>query len=153
MAIVTTNDLTLGLRGRVGRIFVFRNLRGKTIASRAPRKPDPRKQSPAQRQTRVTFKDAAAWAVRTLLDPKQKRYFRERAKALALPNAYTAAVQDYLQRARAAKGVWEESISRAFTRLDSDQYPKPNAYLNSKAEDWRFPTAFNHPRTQLYSSA
>ena len=97
MAIVTDNDLTRGLRGRVGKWFVFRMVRGKTIASHAPRKPDPLRQSTAQRQTRTTFKEAAAWAVRILLDPANKQYYANLAKAHALPNAYTAAVREYMR--------------------------------------------------------
>ena len=97
MAIVDNNDLTRGLRGRFGKSFVFRSLRGKTIASHAPRKPDPRKQGAAQRQTRTTFREAAAWAMHTLRDPKQKQFYQDRAKELALPNAYTAAVRAYMR--------------------------------------------------------
>ena len=97
MAIVANNDLTRGLRGRIGNWLVFRVVRGKTIASRAPRKPDPRKQSAAQRLTRSTFREASAWAVRTLLDPVKKQYYANIAKAEALPNAYTAAVREYMR--------------------------------------------------------
>ena len=97
MAIVANNDLTRGLRGRVGNWLVFRVVRGKTIASRAPRKPDPRKQSAAQRLTRSTFREASAWAVRILLDPAKKQYYADIAKAQALPNAYTAAVREYMR--------------------------------------------------------
>ena len=97
MAIVLDNDITQGLRGRIGKFMVFRSLRGKTIASHAPKKPDPRKQSAIQRQTRMRFREAAAWAVHTLRDPKQKHFYQDRAKQLALPNAYTAAVRDYMR--------------------------------------------------------
>jgi hypothetical protein len=97
MAIVDDNDLTRGLRGRFAKSFVFRSLRGKTIASHAPRKPDPRKQSAAQRQTRTSFREAAAWAMHTLGDPKQKKFYRDRATELGLPCAYIAAVRDYMR--------------------------------------------------------
>ena len=103
MAIVANNDLTRGLRGRIGKWLVFRVVRGKTIASRAPRKPDPRKQSAAQRLTRSTFRDASAWAVRILLDPAKKQYYADVAKAQALPNAYTAAVRDYMREVAAKR--------------------------------------------------
>jgi hypothetical protein len=98
MAIVFNNDLTLGLRGRVGKTFVFRAVGGRTIVSCAPRKPDPRKQSVSQRRTRANFKEAAAWAVRTLMDAEKKLYYQRRAKLLELPNAYIAAVRDYMRR-------------------------------------------------------
>lgn len=108
MATVVNNDLTRGLRGRIGKWLVFRTFRGKTVVGHAPRKPDPLKQSAAQRQTRSTFREAAAWAVRILLDPGQKRYFTQLAKKQALPNAYTAALRDYM-RGVAAKRVVEQT--------------------------------------------
>jgi hypothetical protein len=108
MAIVTDNDLTLGLRGRVGKYLVFRTVGGKTIASHAPRRPDPRKQSDAQRKTRATFREAAAWAVETLRDPEQRRYFELRAKETGLTNAYTAALQE---RMRYSGGLNDDRVS------------------------------------------
>ena len=103
MAIVANNDLTRGLRGRIGRWLIFREVRGKTIASHAPRKPDPRKPSAAQRLTRSTFREASAWAVRILLDPVKKQYYADVAKAEALPNAYTAAVREYMREVAAKR--------------------------------------------------
>lgn len=108
MAIVSHNDLTLGLRGRVGKYLVFRTFGGKTIASHTPRKPDPGKQSDAQRKTRATFREAAAWAVQTLRDPEQRRYFEQRASAAGLTNAYTAAVQ---HRMRWSGGLHDDRVS------------------------------------------
>lgn len=115
MAIVSNNDITFGLRGQIGDFFVFRYMRGKTIASRAPRKPDPRKQSAAQRQTRLTFREASGWAVQTLRDPAQKAYYAQRAKELALPNAYTAALQEYMRRKASARMKLTESVSASIT--------------------------------------
>lgn len=108
MAIVSDNDLTLGLRGRVGKYLVFRSVGGRTIASHSPRRPDPRKQSAAQRKTRATFREAAAWAVQTLRDPEQRRYFNQRARDNGLPNAYTAAVQ---HRMRWSGGLNDDRVS------------------------------------------
>lgn len=98
MAIVFNNDLTQGLRGRVGKTIVFRAVGGRTVVSRAPRKPDLRKQSVAQRRTRANFKEASAWAVRTLVDAEKKLYYQRRAELQGLPNAYIAAVRDYMRR-------------------------------------------------------
>ena len=120
MAIVTDNDLTRGLRGRVGKWFVFRMVRGKTIASHAPRKPDPLKQSAAQRLTRSTFREASAWAVRILLDPAKKRYYADLAKAQALPNAYTTAVREYM-RGVAAKGLDEQVVHLVQANKEKDE--------------------------------
>lgn len=105
MATVADNEITRGLRGRVGNGFVFRVVRGITVVSRAPRKPDPLKQSAAQRQTRTSFKEAAAWAVRTLMDPVEKQRYAKLAKEQGLPNAYTAAVRDYLRSINTEKSA------------------------------------------------
>src|SRR5690606_4124182 len=115
MALVTNNDLTQGLRGRVGKYFVFRQVRGRTIACRAPRKPDPKKQSDAQRLTRTRFREAAAWAVLTLSDPERKQYYQQRAEVLGLPNAYTAAVKDYMS-GNAKSGLLNHSDTGQRTR-------------------------------------
>ena len=103
MATVIDNDITMGLRGMIGREFVFRSMNGKTYVSRAPRKQDKSKETPRQRLTRTTFKEASAWAKRTLLDPERKTYYLQQARELKLPNAYTAAIQDYMRRRRIAQ--------------------------------------------------
>ena len=123
MAIVVNNDLTRGLRGRIGKWFVFRVVRGKTIASRAPRKADPLKQSAAQRQTRNTFREAAAWAVRILLDQAKKQYYADLAKAQSLPNAYTAAVREYM------RGV---AAKRTDEQLDRSEQPNKETDKNEQ---------------------
>jgi hypothetical protein len=96
MAIVFDNLLTLGLRGKFGELMVFRRVRGKTILSHAPTKPDKSKESTAQRLTRTTFKEASRLAKIAVLDPEKKKYYMERAKEWNLTNAYTAAVKDFM---------------------------------------------------------
>ena len=96
MARVDDNPLTIGLRGKFGDMFVFRRMNGKTFASRAPGKQDKKKETVPQRKTRANFRDAALWAKATLSNPEKKAYIQKRAKMLELPNAYTAAVKEYL---------------------------------------------------------
>jgi hypothetical protein len=103
MAQVSSNPLITGWSGKFGDTLVFRTLRGKTFVSATPRKPDKRKESDAQRKTRSTFKEAAAWARHVLQDPEKKTYYRFRAKALKLPNAYTAAITDYMRKPKVLK--------------------------------------------------
>lgn len=43
---------------------------------------------------------ASQWAQGVLLDPEKKAYYARRAKALKLPNAYTAALTDYMRKPR-----------------------------------------------------
>jgi hypothetical protein len=96
MAKVTGNNLTSGLRGKVGKLMVFRVIQGETYVSHAPRKPDKRKETPRQRSTRVKFKEASRWDRIVLLDPEKKKHYQQYAKAWKLPNAYTAAIKDYM---------------------------------------------------------
>ena len=95
MAVVKMNDLTEGLSGQVGKI-IFRTYRGKTYASSRPRKRKP--QSEQQRSNREKFKLATQYAKRMMKDADMKAYYKRIAKQLALPNAYTAAITDYMRK-------------------------------------------------------
>lgn len=100
MAKVFDNILISGLRGRVGSQLVFRVVNGVTIACRAPKRPDRKKQSAAQRQTRETFRTASQWAKTQIANPKQKHYYMQLAKTWNLTNAYTAAIKDYMRNVK-----------------------------------------------------
>jgi hypothetical protein len=95
MAVVRMNDLIEGLSGKVGKI-IFRTYRGKTYASSRPRKR--REQSEQQRSNREKFKLATQYAKRMMKDADMKAYYKRIAKQLALPNAYTAAITDYMRK-------------------------------------------------------
>lgn len=103
MATTTTNPLIKGFRGKFGNDVVFRTMRGKTFASPPARRPVKKKESEAQRNTRSTFRKAAEWAQITLLNAEKKAYYQQRAKALKLPNAYTAAITDYMRKPKVGK--------------------------------------------------
>jgi hypothetical protein len=96
MATVINNDLVEGLRGMLGNTLVFRNVRGKTVVSSRPRKP--RRQSEQQRENRHRFRQAAFFAKACMLDPQKKQYYHTQARKLALPNAYTAALTDFMRK-------------------------------------------------------
>jgi hypothetical protein len=96
MAKVTSNPLVSGLSGMLGGTLVFKMLRGKTIVTSRPR--PPKIESEQQRQNRAKFKQGAMWAKMVLLDEQKKIYYNEKAKKLGLPNAYTAAVADYMRQ-------------------------------------------------------
>jgi hypothetical protein len=101
MAKVSDNMITTGLRGKLGRLFVFRIIRGETFVGRAPRKPDKRKETELQRGTRNTFRDASRWAKTVVLDPEKKKHYQECAKDWGVTSAYTAAVKDYMSNPQA----------------------------------------------------
>jgi hypothetical protein len=96
MAIVTNNPLVNGFSGMLGQTLVFKSLRGQTIVTSKPR--PTKTQSDQQRQNRSKFRQATMWAQATLRDPQKKAYYQQKAKKLHLPNAYTAAITDYMRR-------------------------------------------------------
>lgn len=96
MAIIKDNIITEGLSGMLGDVVVFRQLRGKTIMANKPRKPTT--QSELQRENRNRFAKASAFAKHILQDPQKKEYYLQKARKLKLPNAYTAAITDYMRK-------------------------------------------------------
>jgi len=102
MATVRTNPILNGLSGMLGKTIVFKNLRGKTIMANRPS--PPQKQSEQQKANRSKFRDASCWARMILLDPQKKDYYLKKAKKLKLPNAYTAAITDYMRSPRLSDG-------------------------------------------------
>jgi hypothetical protein len=95
MASSKHNILTKGLSGMVGKQIVFRTWNGKTFISIAPKKP--KKQSPIQKENRSKFKRATIYAKSMMKDPLRKAEYKDIAKKLQLPNAYTAAITDYMR--------------------------------------------------------
>ena len=106
MATVSFNSITKGFGGSIGNL-VFRQVRGKTIVTGKPRAP--KKQSEQQRTNRLKFKQASRWAKATVNDPEKKAYYLRMAKKLKLPNAYTAAISDYMR-----KGEIKEIDTRSY---------------------------------------
>jgi hypothetical protein len=90
-----------GLSGKLGKSIVFKQVRGKTIVCSRP--PKPQTQSAPQKETRDRFRKASEWAKSILLDPGQKAYYQKKARKLKLPNAYTAAIADYMRSAKVIK--------------------------------------------------
>jgi hypothetical protein len=94
--VIKDNIVTKGLSGMLGGVIVFRQVRGKTVVSNRPRKPV--RQSELQRENRVRFRAASSYAKEAMHDPEKKERYKIRARKLNLPNAYTAALTDYLRR-------------------------------------------------------
>jgi hypothetical protein len=116
MAIVTNNDVVKGFRGKFGNDIVFRTMRGKTFANPPASKPDKKRESAAQRNTRINFREAAEWAQLILLDPEKKAYYKQRAKVLKLPNAYTAAITDYMRKPKVKKTQHRDTITYSVSK-------------------------------------
>ena len=111
MARIANNDLMRGSRGKFGDDLVFRTMRGKTFVSPPARKNEKKKESEAQRNTHVNFQNATQWTQITLLDPEKKAYYKKRAKALKLPNAYTAALTDYMRKPKVVQAQHRDTIT------------------------------------------
>jgi hypothetical protein len=123
MAVVRMNDLVEGLSGKVGKI-IFRTYRGKTYASSRPRKH--KKQSEQQRSNREKFKLATQYAKSMMNDADMKAYYKRIAKKLALPNAYTAAITEYMRKPQ-------------ITDVDAKKYTgKPGGHIAISAQKKSF---------------
>jgi len=85
-----------GLKGVLGKDLVFRQVNGETIVSYNAGYN--RKSSSAQKKTRGKFREAAAYSKAQMLIPGRKAYYKKVAKKLKLPNAYTAAITEYMRK-------------------------------------------------------
>jgi len=113
---IATGTITRDLRGAFGD-FIFRNYNGKTVVSPRPVYKN-QSNTPARQQARWHFKDATRFALTAMKNAKSKAYYTQKARQLKLPNAYTAAITDYLRKAKVT----------AFTR--SSFSPRKNALIN-----------------------
>jgi hypothetical protein len=96
MAVSKNNPLTHGASGMLGGVVVFRTWNGKTFMYNRPKKPT--KQSELQKDNRNRFRMATSYAKSMMANPEKKAEYKERAKQLNLPNAYTAAIAEYLRK-------------------------------------------------------
>jgi hypothetical protein len=98
MATIKNNVIMKGASGMLGKSIVFKQVRGKTIMCNRP--PKPSTESDQQKENRDRFRKASQWAKTVLLDADQKAYYQKKARKLKLPNAYTAAIADYMRSAK-----------------------------------------------------
>jgi hypothetical protein len=94
MARIEGNDLTLGLRGKFGKQFVFRKYKSRTIASRksAPSGVATEKQI----NHRERFRTASLYARRAMQNPALKAEYDAIARATE-SSAIAAAIMDYMK--------------------------------------------------------
>jgi ribosomal protein L24 len=97
MAVLQLNALIKGFNGSIGNL-VLRQIGNKTIVSGKPK--FKQKESEQQRENRFKFKCATAYAKAAMLDPEKKAAYARIAKKLDLPNAYTAAITDYMRKGK-----------------------------------------------------
>ncbi|HYG38537.1 MAG TPA: hypothetical protein VD908_07965 [Cytophagales bacterium] len=123
MARLVTNSPLNGLKGVLGKDLVFRQVNGETIVSYNAGYN--RKSSSAQKKTRGKFREAAAYSKAQMLIPERKAYYQKVAKKLKLPNAYTAAITEYMRKAR-AEGVQLEKLTEGKVNFKVNSIKKGN---------------------------
>ncbi len=118
----------------LGRALVFKTLRGKTILASRPSPPT--KQSEQQRLNRSKFKEASFWAKSVIRDPANKEYYDRKAKKLKLPNAYTAAITDYM-RTPQVKEIEKrlDTVTYKVSKKDFDVKSIELKVVNAKGEE------------------
>lgn len=122
MAIIKINSLVSTIHGSIGNL-VLRQYQGKTVLS--SKSIPKQQQSELQRKNRSKFRHASAWAKAALLDPDKKVYYKNKAIKLNLPNAYTAALRDFLRKGNIHKMNQElkasspEDIKPPYPKKDS----------------------------------
>jgi hypothetical protein len=94
MAHVDENDVTLGLRGRFGKQFVFRKYGRRTIVSRLAKPTGGN--TAIQLEQRDKFRLASLYAKRCLLQPALKAEYETMARAMGINSAFPVALGDYL---------------------------------------------------------
>jgi hypothetical protein len=96
---IATSSLHRGFKGATGD-FLFRNYNGKTVVSPRPVYRN-ETNTEARRRVRDHFREATFYAHSAMERVKERSYYEQKAKQLKLPNAYTAAITDYLRKAKA----------------------------------------------------
>lgn len=135
MAILAANSPLAGIRGRIEDV-IFRSVNGRTIVSARPSVSRARlkDQSDRQRQTRSKFRNAARCAKIMMMDPVIKERYLRKARELSLPNAYTAALTEYMQgSSTTATGTERVAISHDMNKnCTLTQKAGVDCYLYSK---------------------
>lgn len=93
MAIVDNNIITEGLKGKLGKMLVFRQRKGKTVVSAMPQKTDT-PPSPSQETRRTKFKQAVKYAQSVIQNPAESAWYT--ARLGDHQSVYHAALSDYL---------------------------------------------------------
>lgn len=157
MASSTNNDLTFGLRGKIGKMMVFRQFFGKTIASRQPEKKE-RIATPEQELNKERFQEAVIYAKNALLNesiraaylavtrPGQTAfnmafadYFKAPVLSLADTGQYTGQPAEKI-RVRAIDDFMVETVSVRITQADGTLVEQGQAQVTTNGLDWEYTT-------------
>jgi hypothetical protein len=94
---ISSSMLHRGFSGTIGDL-IYRNYNGKTVVSL---RPFYKNETNTEAQDGAgKFREATNFASKAMADEKLKAYYMQKAKQLKLPNAYTAAITDFLRKAK-----------------------------------------------------
>ncbi len=128
MAILSTTSPLHGATGLIGNI-ILRTIDGKTVASvynQPSRRKMKRRETELQKLYRARFAEASRYAKEALRDIDTYEYYKRKAKKLGVPNAYTAAITDFMR-----KGSIEKIDTSKFER-------KGQVVVKAKKQDLDF---------------
>jgi hypothetical protein len=92
-----------------------------------------------QRGTRITFREATVFAKRVLKDPVRKAYYQNQARELKLPNAYTAAITEFMRGRKAPRPPMIRTITTANYPVRRSSSESDFVIELRDAFAWRFP--------------
>ena len=93
MARTNDNIILQKVSGNIGKQVVLKQVHGKTVLSKMPKKPAAR--SAKQQMCAQGFKLATAYAKSVMLNPELKALYSAEAKRRGVINAYNMALSDY----------------------------------------------------------
>lgn len=136
----------------VGRLLVFRNVRGKTVVSAVPSTPV--KPSEAQKQQVQRFSEAMAYAREQMNNPAIKAGYESMARVKNMPNAFNVAVADFFHApviegidalrdeygiyicARVTDDFWVSRVSVELHNSSGVSFEQGSAVLQPNRADW-----------------
>ncbi len=148
MALIVNNLITKGMSGRYGKVLVFKQYSGKTVATAYPT-PTSKLPTPLQIARRQKFAKAVAMTKLWLQNPEQKRLLEKLASHWASLSAYHAGIKYFmLDQPPVFKQVLANKPAAATRRQAAQQHPIVTA---QSSRIYRGPAPGLLPKTNLGS--
>ena len=120
MAKLAKDSLLHGLRATIAKDLILRQVNGETIVSYKTSSNKKKKPSALQQFTRSKFSGATLFAKKITRDPEKKEYYSRLAKKMKLPNAYTAAITEYMRKPSVGDvNVSKSKTGKAFIKINA----------------------------------
>jgi len=157
------NDLTIGLRGRLGKMISFRRRGDDTEAFRRPGKRTG-ESTPAQEAHKLVFIDASRYAKAAIADPATKAMYQE--KTNGKNSAYNLAMADFMKAPvipsitvdqylgqpgnpiiiRAVDDFKVTAVKVVISSEDGNLIERGDAVAEPGGSDWRYTATTVNPR-------